>query len=115
MYVGSCVKSFGEVEKEYVYLLKVVHGGSPIIDKLGLTGEPCLEWRIMLLALRCFHMWLNLVRTICSITIHTINVKEIGMFLMGLLLLPFLYIGMTRAVFQAFGSLPVVCDCWNIC
>ena len=30
------------------------------LHKLGLTREPCLEsmlgWRIMLLALRCFHM-----------------------------------------------------------
>ena len=61
--MGNCVENIGEVEKEDVHLLMVVHGGSPIMDclhKLGLTREPCLEsmlgWRIMLLALRCFHM-----------------------------------------------------------
>ena len=53
-------------------------------------------------------MWL---RTICSITLHRIELGK----LTGLLLLPFLYIGVRRAGVQACGSLPVVCDCWNMC
>jgi len=46
MFIGNCVKSFGEVEKKGVCLLMVVRGRSPIMDcfyKLGFTGEPCLE------------------------------------------------------------------------
>ena len=44
--MGNCVESFGEVEKEDVCLVMVVHGGSRVMNclhKLGLTGEPCLE------------------------------------------------------------------------
>ena len=55
------------------------------LHELGLTGESCLE----------------------SMLVMEDNIVSI--------LLPFLYISVTRAVVQACGSLPVVYDCWNMC
>ena len=49
----------------------------------------------------------------CSITLHNMHVKEMGIYLAGSLLLPFLKTGLILAVVQSEGLLPVEIDFWN--
>ena len=81
--MGNCVKTFGKVKKENVGLFVIVHGGSPIMNclhELGLTGESYLESMLVMEDnVVSIEMFPHVAKDICSITLHRMQVREIGL------------------------------------